>query len=129
VHCSRCCCTQGTSSAYIIACVVVNKFARGKSGWNVIPHANFFREMGGLIADGVAFTLAGFKVPGVANESLLRGSTKENPATVERKQLAQGEPPPAAPPVDFAALVKSGQVKSLATSTRLADDRCATPGL
>jgi hypothetical protein len=34
------------ASAYILVCVVVN-LKRGRRGWAVVPHATFFRELGG----------------------------------------------------------------------------------
>ena len=117
---------QGCCSVYVVGGATVNKFARGKSGWAVVPHAMFFRELGGLIYDGVAFALAGFKVPNAADEGLL-ASSKEQPQP--------GKPQPTGArggassstsvnPAEVAALVESGEIGRLSTRASLADTRC-----
>eukprot|EP01044_Picomonas_judraskeda_P017734 COSAG03_NODE_3388_length_2040_cov_4.140729_3_plen_169_part_00 len=121
------CTVQGCCSLYVVGGTLVNKFARGKSGWAVVPHAMFFRELGGLIYDGVAFTAAGFKVPSAADEQLL-ASSKEQPQP--------GSPQPAGAaggassstsinPAEVAALIESGEIAKLSTRASLADERCS----
>ena len=57
---------------YILACVAVNRVVRKRRGWEVLPHAGFLRELGGLVADGVLFARRGSAPEG--STPLLTGS-------------------------------------------------------
>ena len=57
---------------YILGCAAVNRVVRKRRGWEVLPHAGFLRELGGLVADGVLFTRSGFASE--ASTPLLVGS-------------------------------------------------------
>lgn len=108
--------------------MIVNKFARGKSGWDVLPHAGFFREMGGLLYDGVVFTLAGFKVPSSSSEGLLPGSQEQTQPGVSKPTgvADDAKTSTSVNPVEFAALVESGEIASISKRARLADERYIT---
>ena len=108
--------------------MLVNKFARGKSGWEVLPHAGFFREMGGLLYDGVVFTLAGFKVPSASSEGLLTGVEEQTQPGLPQPTgvTNDGKTSTSVNPVEFAALVKSGEIASISKRARLADERCTS---
>ena len=108
--------------------MVVNKFVRGKSGWEVLPHAIFFRELGGLLYDGVAFTLNGFKVPNSCSEGLLASSDEQTQPeapqpTTKVKMTKAAKTSTSVNPIEFAAMVESGEIANISTQARRADER------
>lgn len=88
--------------------------------------AGFFREMGGLLYDGVVFTLAGFKVPRASSEGLLTASAEQTQPGLPQPTgvTNDGKTSTSVNPAEFAALVESGEIASISKNARLADERC-----
>ena len=90
-----------------------------------MPHATFFREFGGLLYDGVAFTMAGFKVPHPRSEGLLASSEEQAPSGSPQPAVVEtgAKSLTSVNPAEFAALVESGEIASITTKARHADER------